>query len=275
MTKRIVGERYELQDRIGAGGMAEVYLALDHRLGRQVAVKVLYPAYAADPAFVERFRREARAAAALNHPHIAAVYDWGSDGDTYYMVMEYVPGGNLKEALREHGPCPEGDALRLGAQIASALEAAHRQGVIHRDVKPHNVLLDLQKEVKVVDFGIARAVGAAQLTQTMAVLGSAHYLSPEQAQRQQVDFRSDLYNLGVVLYELLTGQVPFTGDSPLAIAWQHVHQPPTPPGALRPGISPATEAVVLKALAKEPAARYLSATAFADDLRRFLEEHSR
>ncbi|HEX2515007.1 MAG TPA: protein kinase, partial [Chloroflexota bacterium] len=266
---RVLGGRYALLHRLGAGGMAEVYLALDQALDRQVAVKLLHPAYAADPLFVERFRREARAAAALNHPHIVSVYDWGTDGAPSgwpYMVMEYVPGPNLKEELRRRGALPEPEALRIGEQVAGALAAAHARGMVHRDVKPHNILLLRQEEevlAKVTDFGIARTRGVAGLTTGSGVLGSAHYLSPEQAQSRPLDGRSDLYSLGVVLYEALTGGVPFKGDVPVAVAWQHVHRQPAPLREARPLVSPATEAVVLTAMAKRPEARYPSAEAMA------------
>ncbi len=270
---RVLGDRYALLRRLGAGGMAEVHLALDRALDRQVAVKLLHPAYAADPLFVERFRREARAAAALNHPHIVSVYDWGTDGQPDgapsgcpYMVMEYIPGPNLKEELRRRGALPEPEALRIGEQVAGALAAAHARGMVHRDVKPHNILLLRQEEevlAKVADFGIARTRGVAGLTTGSGVLGSAHYLSPEQAQSRPLDGRSDLYSLGVVLYEALTGEVPFKGDVPVAVAWQHVHRQPAPLRAACPRVSPATEAVVLTAMAKRREARYPSAEAMA------------
>ncbi|MBI3971556.1 MAG: serine/threonine protein kinase [Chloroflexi bacterium] len=277
MDPRVLGGRYELRHRLGVGGMAEVFLAIDHRLGRQVAVKLLAAAYAADRSFVERFRREARAAAAVNHPNVVAIYDWGTDGDQHYMVLEYVAGPNLRELIRRLGQIPEAESLEIAAQIAAALEAAHRRGVIHRDVKPHNVLVDehrigghgeAARQVKVTDFGIARAAGAAQLTQTAVVLGTAQYISPEQAQHLPVDGRSDLYSLGIVLYEMLAGSVPFAGDSVVAVAWQQVHDPHPPLRGLRPDISAATEAVVTKVLAKDPAARFQTAA----EMRAALEE---
>lgn len=239
--------------------MARVYLAHDRRLERDVAAKILNPALASDPLFVERFRREAQAAAALNHPNIVAIYDTGTTDDSYFIVMEYVPGPNLKEAIRERGALPEAEALTIGAQVAAALEAAHHRKLIHRDIKPHNVLLHPGGAAKVTDFGIARAAGASQLTSTQTVMGTAHYLSPEQALHQPLDGRSDLYGLGVVLYEALTGTVPFNGDSLVAVAMMQVHETPQPIRAIRPEITPATEAVVMKALAKDPAQRYQSA----------------
>jgi hypothetical protein len=254
-----IGERYDLRQTIGIGGMARVYLAHDRRLNRDVAAKILDPTLASDPLFVERFRREAQAAAALNHPNVVAIYDTGTTDDSYFIVMEYVPGPNLKEAIRERGALPEAEALTIGAQVAAALGAAHSRGLIHRDIKPHNVLLHPDGAAKVTDFGIARAAGASQLTSTQTVMGTAHYLSPEQALHQPLDGRSDLYSLGIVLYEALTGQVPFSGDSLVAVAMMQVHEPPPPLRTIRPEIAPATEAVVMKALAKDPAQRYQSA----------------
>ena len=244
--------------------MAHVYLAHDQILGRQVAVKVLTVEAASDPVFVERFRREAHAVAQLNHPNIVTIYDWGEQPDAYgvysvyYMVMEYVAGENLKERLRG-GPLPEADALDVAAQVAAALGVAHRHGIIHRDIKPQNVLLPPSGMVKVVDFGIAHTVGVTQLTRTNAVSGTAHYLSPEQAQSKPVDERTDLYSLGIVLYEMLTGREPFTGSTLVEIAMHHVHDAPEPPRSARPGLSAETDAIVLKALSKDPARRFQSA----------------
>jgi hypothetical protein len=224
-----------------------------------VAAKILDPALASDPLFVERFRREAQAAAALNHPNVVAIYDTGTTDDSYFIVMEYVPGPNLKEVIRERGALPEAEALTIGAQVAAALGAAHNRGLIHRDIKPHNILLRPDGAAKVTDFGIARAAGASQLTSTQTVMGTAHYLSPEQALHQPLDGRSDLYSLGIVLYEALTGQVPFNGDSLVAVAMMQVHEPPPPIRMIRSEIAPATEAAVIKALAKDPTQRYQSA----------------
>jgi hypothetical protein len=254
-----IGERYDLRQTIGIGGMARVYLAHDRRLDRDVAAKILDPALASDPLFVERFRREAQAAAALNHPNVVAIYDTGTTDDSYFIVMEYVPGPNLKEVIRERGALPEAEALTIGAQVAAALGAAHNRGLIHRDIKPHNILLHPDGAAKVTDFGIARAAGASQLTSTQTVMGTAHYLSPEQALHQPLDGRSDLYSLGIVLYEALTGQVPFNGDSLVAVAMMQVHEPPPPIRMIRSEIAPATEAAVIKALAKDPTQRYQSA----------------
>jgi serine/threonine protein kinase len=229
----------------------------------------------ANPEFVERFRREARAAAALNHPNIVAVYDWGDvplphaeSSHLYFIVMEYVPGANLKEVLAQGGPLPEGEALSIAAQAAAALHAAHQQGVVHRDVKPHNILLTADGRAKMTDFGIAFAPGATQLTSTNIILGTVHYLSPEQAQGKKVDARSDVYSLGAVLYELLTGQELFAGSSSLEVALQHVNSPAPSPRSLRRDISSATEAIVRRALTKNPSKRYQS----AEDMRLALEE---
>jgi serine/threonine protein kinase len=261
-----LADRYQLQRQIGVGGMARVYLAWDAVLHRNVAVKVLNEAASADPAFVARFRREAQAAGGLQSPNIVQVYDWGRilDGEwpIYYLVMEYVAGPNLKEVIRERGALPEGEALRIAAGIAAALEVAHRQGIIHRDIKPQNVLLGQGGTVKVADFGIARAMGLTQLTTTQSgVYGSAHYLSPEQAQRGAADQRSDIYSLGVVLYEMLTGHEPFRGESLLEVALQHVSGEATPPGQVHQGISAETDAIVMKALTKDPAERFSNAAA--------------
>jgi hypothetical protein len=257
VADRLIGGRYEPRLRIGAGGMAEVYLARDRRLERDIALKVLGPRLAGDQAFAARFRREAQAAAALNHPNVVAVYDCGVDGDVHFIAMEHVEGPDLKRLLAERGPLPEDEALAVAAQVAAALEAAHARGMVHRDVKPHNLLLDARGVVKVADFGIARALGAGD--QTTAVLGSPAYLAPEQALGRAVDGRADLYGLGVVLFELLAGHPPFAGDSPAAVAAQHAHAPPPPLRSVAPTASPAVEAIVRRALAKDPGERFQTA----------------
>lgn len=266
--------RYELHRRLGRGGMAEVFLARDQLLDRPVAVKVLFPEFATDPAFVERFRREATAAANLNHPNIVGVYDWGEADNTYFIVMEYIDGRTLSEILRAEGPLHPDRVADVGADVAAALGFAHRNGVVHRDVKPGNVIVTSAGLVKVADFGIARAITASSednLTQVGTVMGTAAYFSPEQARGDAVDPRSDLYSLGCVLYELLVGRPPFAGDSPVGIAYKHVHEPPQPPRQIDISVPVALEAIVLKCLAKNPANRYPSAEDLRADLRRYRE----
>jgi tRNA A-37 threonylcarbamoyl transferase component Bud32 len=275
MHGRILDGRYQLGSLLGVGGMAAVYLADDQVLERQVAVKVLSPPYAQDPAFVERFRREARSAARLSHPNVVAVFDSGSDADQHYLVMEYVAGQNLAELLARQGRLAPRRAAELAVQVCAALAAAHAQGLVHRDVKPANVLVGDDGQVKVADFGIAKAAATATLTGTGTVLGTAAYLSPEQAQGGPVDARSDLYSLGCVLYELLCGSPPFGSgaDSPqVAVASRHVSEPPEPPSARNPQVDPGLDAVVLTALAKDPAQRYQRAVELRDALEHVLAE---
>jgi eukaryotic-like serine/threonine-protein kinase len=260
---RILDGRYQLGSLLGVGGMARVYLASDRVLERQVAVKVLSPPDAQDPVFVERFRREARAAARLSHPNIVAVFDSGSDADQPYLVMEYVPGQSLAQLLHRQGRLAPRQAVELAIQVGAALAAAHAQGLVHRDIKPANLMVGEDGKVQVTDFGIVKAAAATTLTGTGTVLGTAAYLSPEQAQGHPVDARSDLYGLGCVLYELLCGSPPFGSGadrSPVAIATRHVREPPEPPSLRNPQVDPALDAVVLTALAKDPAQRYQSAT---------------
>jgi eukaryotic-like serine/threonine-protein kinase len=276
-TSRLLGGRYQVGGLIGRGGMAEVHAGHDTRLGRTVAIKILRPDLARDPAFLSRFRREAQAAAGLNHPAIVATYDSGEDQDTDghgasvplpYIVMEYVEGHTLREILTQERVLDPAEGARVTEGILDALSYSHRMGIVHRDIKPANVMLTAAGKVKVMDFGIARAVadGAATQTQTQAVIGTAQYLSPEQAQGSPVDARSDLYSTGCLLYELLTGRTPFVGDSPVSIAYQHVGQAPQPPSAHRPEISADLDAVTLHALVKDRDARYQDAGQFRSDL---------
>ncbi len=268
---RTYGERYEIQRRIARGGMADVYLAQDKLLARPVALKVLFAELSVDPSFVERFRREAQNAAKLSHPNIVSVYDWGEDDSTYYIVMEYVDGTSLAALLREGGPLKADRAATIGAEVASALSFAHKNGVVHRDVKPGNVLIDERGVVKVTDFGIARARNTTEnLTQTGAVMGTATYFSPEQAQGMPVDQRSDVYSLGIVMYEMITGKAPFTGDNPVTIALQHVRETPPPVRTVAPQTPPAYVAITEQAMAKTPSARYATAEDMRSDLERFL-----
>src|SRR6478672_140176 len=253
--------------------MADVYLAEDQELGRRVAIKILNGRHANDAQFIERFRREAKNAAALNHPNIVSIYDRGEAEDTYYIAMEFLDGRTLKELIVGHGAAPVRVAIEYARQILSALRFAHRHGIVHRDIKPHNVLVDAEGRVKVTDFGIARA-GTSQMTETGSIVGTAQYLSPEQARGGEVDQRSDLYSLGVVLYELLTGKTPFEGDTPVEVAMKHLSNAPKPPSELRKDIPPELDMVVLRALAKDPNDRYQSADEMEGDLDRVARGHA-
>lgn len=275
---RRLGDRYELGEPLGRGGMAEVLEGRDLRLGRRVAIKILRPDLAKDPAFQSRFRREAQSAASLNHPNIVAVYDTGEDvlGDDTnsvvvpYIVMEYVDGQTLRQLLASGRRLLPERALEITAGILAALDYSHRHGIVHRDIKPANVMLTRNGDVKVMDFGIARALADASATMTAAsaVMGTAQYLSPEQARGEVVDARSDLYSTGCLLYELLTGRPPFTGDSPVSVAYQHVSENPIPPSQVDPAVPPALDALVMKALAKNPDDRYQTAADFRSDVER-------
>jgi beta-lactam-binding protein with PASTA domain/tRNA A-37 threonylcarbamoyl transferase component Bud32 len=263
---QLIDGRYPVLRKIGAGGMADVYLARDETLGRQVAVKVLLPRYADDRQFVERFRREAQAAAGLNHPNIVSIYDRGQVGSTYYIVMEYLRGETLKDFVRRNGRLAPREAIGIALELLAAVQYAHDHRVVHRDIKSQNIMLDEHGRAKVTDFGIARA-GDPSMTEVGAVLGTAQYLSPEQAKGQPADERSDLYSVGVVLYEMLTGRVPFRGDTAVSVALKHVNELPPEPIAVVADLPPSLNRVVLKALAKNPERRYNSAAQFASDLR--------
>ncbi len=272
---RVFSERYELSHLIARGGMAEVYRAHDRLLDRPVALKVLFPELSVDRSFVDRFKREARAAANLSHPNIVPVFDWGEDGGTYFIVMEFIDGRPLSSILRSAGPLSAERTADIGAHVAAALGYAHKHLVVHRDVKPGNVLITDDGQVKVTDFGIARAINTEEsLTQTGAVMGTATYFSPEQAEGIGVDARSDIYSLGVVLFEMVTGRPPFLGESPVAVASKHVRDSPPAPRELNPTIPATFEAIILKSMAKDPAHRYQTAEDLRADLLRFTEGRS-
>ena len=274
-TPRVFSERYELNHLIARGGMAEVYRAHDRLLDRPVALKVLFPELSIDRSFVERFRREAQAAANLSQHNIVPVYDWGEDTGTYFIVMEFIAGRPLSSILKSAGPLTAERTADIGSHVAAALGYAHKHGVVHRDVKPGNVLITDDGHVKVTDFGIARAMNTEEsLTQTGAVMGTATYFSPEQAEGLGVDARSDIYSLGVVLFEMVTGRPPFLGDSPVAVASKHVRDHPPAPRELNPQIPPTFEAIILKSMAKDPAHRYATAEELRADLLRFNEGRS-
>jgi beta-lactam-binding protein with PASTA domain/predicted Ser/Thr protein kinase len=260
-AETIVDGRYRVLHRVGSGGMADVYCAQDLQLGRKVALKVLYGRFAEDQEFVERFRREASSAAGLQHQHVVSVYDRGQWDGTYYIAMEFLDGRSLKAVVQQEAPLDPDRAIDLTTQILRAARFAHRRGIIHRDLKPHNVIVDADDRLKVTDFGIARA-GASDMTQTGSIMGTAQYLSPEQAQGHAVSAASDLYSVGIILYELLTGRVPFEGESAVTIALKQVNEHPVPPSAFNAAVTPALEAVIMRALEKDPARRFADADAF-------------
>ena len=264
MIQRILARRYELQELIGGGGMADVYKAQDKLLDRAVAVKILHQQYANDAEFVEKFRREATAAAKLAHPNIVNIYDVGEDGGSQYIVMEYVSGPTLKEVIQQKSCLEPIEAVRIAKEIASALESAHRNNLVHCDIKPHNILVMPDGHIKVTDFGIARAVSASTMTYSGSVMGSVHYFSPEQAKGTVITTKSDVYSLGVVLYEMLTGQLPFYGETSVSIALKHLQEEPVPIRQLNPSIPPVLEAIVQKAMSKDPADRPNSTELYAD-----------
>src|ERR671921_710594 len=267
-TRRtVLDDRYDVVRPLGSGGMGEVYLARDRVLGRDVALKVLRGQYAGDEEFAERFKREAMSAASLSHPNIVQIYDRGeTEEGASYIAMEYVPGGTLKERISKEGPLEATDAASSGAQVAEALGAAHDRGMVHRDIKPQNVLLAARGGAKVADFGIARAGSSATISRTGSVIGTAGYMSPEQALGNPATPKSDLYSLGVVLYEALTGELPYTADNPIAVSMKHVNEPLRPPIEIDPSIPEGMNALVTKLLAKDPEDRYADADELANDL---------
>ena len=268
MIGRVFNNRYQITERIGIGGMAEVYRAQDNVLGRLVAVKVMLPQYAADPNFTQRFKQEAAAAANLQSPYIVNVYDWGQDEGTYYIVMEFVRGSDLKTAIIERGAINQRKVAEIGSQVCQALSVAHGLDIIHRDIKPQNIMVQPDGNVKVMDFGIARAKNSV-MTQTSSVLGTAHYISPEQAQGKDLTATSDIYSLGIVLYESATGRLPFDGPDAVSVAMKQVNDLPVPPREINPDIDPALEAIIMKAIAKNPEERF----ATAKDMRLALNDY--
>ncbi|MDA8440923.1 MAG: Stk1 family PASTA domain-containing Ser/Thr kinase [Peptococcaceae bacterium] len=268
MSKTFGDGRYQVLDKLGAGGMAIVYKAQDTVLHRIVTVKVLREQFASDDDFTRRFRREAQAVASLSHPNIVSIYDVGKEADMEYIVMEFVDGQNLKEYIKQHAPLTMPEAVEIAKQICDALEHAHKHQIIHRDIKPHNILLTADGRVKVTDFGIARAASAATVTHTGTIVGSVHYFSPEQARGEVTNEQSDLYSLGIILYEMVTGVLPYDGESPISIALKHMNEVPTPPAAVNPAVSQNLQQVILRAIAKYPEERYSNALEFKQDLMR-------
>lgn len=269
MPGRMLGGRYQVQDKIGTGGMATVYRGQDQVLGRTVAIKMMLPQYANDPSFAARFKQEAQAAAALSSPYIVSVYDWGKDGESYYIVMEYLRGTDLKSGIRKHGALDSRKVAQIGSQIAQALSVAHRHDIIHRDIKPQNIMVQPDGNIKVMDFGIARAKNSS-LTTDNSVLGTAHYVSPEQSTGKPLGPTTDIYSLGIVMYEAATGRVPFVGDDAISVAMKQVNEAPQPPSLINPNIDPALEAIILRCMEKNPGDRYQSADELARALRDFI-----
>ena len=258
MADRVLGGRYQVLDKVGTGGMATVYRGMDQVLGRTVAIKTMLPQYATDPSFAARFKQEAQAAAALNSPYIVSVYDWGKDGDTYYIIMEYLRGTDLKSGIRKHGALDCKKVAQIGSQIAQALSVAHNHDIIHRDIKPQNIMVQPDGNIKVMDFGIARAKNS-HLTTDNSVLGTAHYVSPEQTQGKPLGPTTDLYSLGIVMYEAATGRVPFDGDNAVTVAMKQVTEQPVPPSQINPNVDPQLEAIILKCMQKDPKDRFQTA----------------
>ncbi len=268
MPGRILGGRYTVQDKIGTGGMATVYRGIDEVLGRTVAIKTMLPQFAADESFAARFKQEAQAAAALQSPYIVSVYDWGKDGDTYYIIMEYLRGIDLKSGIRRHGALDPQKVAQIGSQIAQALTIAHNHDIIHRDIKPQNIMVQQDGNIKVMDFGIARAKNS-HITTDNSVLGTAHYVSPEQTRGKELGPTTDIYSLGIVMYEAATGQVPFDGNDAISVAMKQVNEQPLPPSQINPAIDPSLESIILKCMQKDPADRFQT----ADELNRTLRDY--
>ena len=271
MTDAVFNGRYKIIEKIGGGGMADVYKAEDLTLGRTIALKILHKQFASDEGFLERFRREAQAAAKLNHPNIVSIYDVGDENGIYYIVMEYVPGVTLKKIIQKDAPLSTEKTVHIAMQIAKAMEFAHQHEIIHRDIKPQNVMITDSGEIKVTDFGIARAGTTSTMTRTGSILGTAHYISPEQAQGSIVGPTTDIYSLGVVMYEMATGELPFRGENPVAVALKHINDTPLPPRGVFAAVPESLEAVIMKAMNKNPSDRYRSADALRDDLKRVIE----
>lgn len=274
MIGRVLGKRYRIGERLGGGGMAVVYRGEDLELGRPVAVKILRGQFGGDEDFVRRFRREAQNAASLSHPNVVQIFDVGQEDDLYYIVLELVEGKSLKEVIQAQGPLPVGEAARIGMEILSALAHAHQNRIVHRDVKPHNILISVNGKVKVTDFGIARATNTDTVTHTGSIMGSAHYFSPEQANGQPTGEKSDIYSMGIVLFEMVTGTVPFQGESPITVALKHVRERVIPPSRLNAEVPVEMDEIVLRALMKDPAHRYDSADDMRLALQRFAEAHA-
>jgi beta-lactam-binding protein with PASTA domain/predicted Ser/Thr protein kinase len=274
MTGTVLAGRYRIGERIGGGGMALVYRAEDLQLGRDVAVKVLRGQFGSDEEFVRRFRREAQNAASLSHPNVVQIYDVGRDEEHYFIVMELVEGKTLKALIQQQGPLPIREAVRIAVEILAALEHAHTHRIVHRDIKPHNILIAKDGRVKVTDFGIARATTTDTVTNTGSIMGSAHYFSPEQANGQPTGEKSDIYSMGVVLYEMVTGTLPFQGDSPITVALKHIRERPAPPSHLNGEVPVELDAIIMRALEKEPADRFPSAAAMREALEQFAADHA-
>jgi serine/threonine-protein kinase len=270
MVGRVLDDRYEIIEKIGGGGMALVYKARCRLLNRFVAIKVLRPEFIEDEEFVKKFRREAQSAASLSHPNIVGIYDVGTENNNYYIVMEYIKGQTLKELIKSKGTLGIEHATNIAIQICYALDHAHKNHIVHRDIKSHNILIREDNSVKVTDFGIARAVSSSTITNTGNVIGSVHYFSPEQARGGYTDEKSDIYSLGVVLYEMVTGRLPFEGDSPIAVALKHIQEEPIPPAKINPRVPKSIEAIILKCMEKEVSRRYNSAAEIINDLRQSL-----